>query len=71
MRKHILFYIVLAVCTILFCADVYAQAQNITVTGTVVEKATNKIVIKVGSLGVITLLLCSNCVPKFQEVEQT
>ncbi|SDF87519.1 SusC/RagA family TonB-linked outer membrane protein [Mucilaginibacter sp. P25] len=43
MRKHILFYIVLAVCTILFCADVHAQAQNITVTGTVVEKATNKI----------------------------
>jgi hypothetical protein len=35
------------------------------------EKATNKVVIKVGSLGVITLLLCSNCVPEFQEVELT
>ena len=35
------------------------------------EKATDKIMVKVGSLGVITLLLCSNCVPKFQEVEQT
>jgi hypothetical protein len=35
------------------------------------EKATNNIPIKVGSLGIITLLLCSNCVPKFQEVEQT
>jgi hypothetical protein len=35
------------------------------------EKATDKIAIKVGSLGVITLLLCSNCVPKFQDVEQT
>jgi hypothetical protein len=34
------------------------------------EKATDNITIKVGSLGVITLLLCSNCVPKFQEVEQ-
>ncbi len=33
------------------------------------EKATDKIAIKVGSLGVITLLLCSNCIPKFQEVE--
>jgi hypothetical protein len=33
------------------------------------EKATDNITIKVGSLGIITLLLCSNCVPKFQEVE--
>jgi hypothetical protein len=34
------------------------------------EKATNNIVIKVGNLGAISLLLCSNCVPKFQEVER-
>ena len=34
------------------------------------EKATDKLLVKVGSLGVIPLLLCSNCVPKFLEVEQ-
>ncbi|PWK80437.1 TonB-linked SusC/RagA family outer membrane protein [Mucilaginibacter oryzae] len=43
MKKHILFYIVLAVCISLFCTGLHAQAQNITVTGTVVEKAGNKI----------------------------
>ncbi|HEX8019777.1 carboxypeptidase-like regulatory domain-containing protein [Mucilaginibacter sp.] len=43
MKKHILFYIVLAVCMIFCCSEVNAQAQNITVTGTVLEKATNKI----------------------------
>ncbi|HEY7571453.1 MAG TPA: hypothetical protein VH796_08790 [Nitrososphaeraceae archaeon] len=32
------------------------------------EKATDKIVVKVGSLGAISLLLCRNCVAKFQEV---
>ncbi|MDN5283963.1 MAG: SusC/RagA family TonB-linked outer membrane protein [Mucilaginibacter sp.] len=41
MRKYILFYIVLFVCMIC-CTDIYSQAQNITVTGTVVEKSTNK-----------------------------
>lgn len=35
------------------------------------SKARDKVIVKVGNLGVITLLLCSNCVPKFQEVEQT
>ncbi|SEO54490.1 TonB-linked outer membrane protein, SusC/RagA family [Mucilaginibacter gossypiicola] len=57
MRKHILFYIVLAVCMIFSCIEVDAQAQNITVTGTVVEKATNKILpgvnIYMGSKGLI------------------
>ncbi|MGA9840923.1 MAG: hypothetical protein WBP64_03705 [Nitrososphaeraceae archaeon] len=48
-----------------------ADANNLICEATgCFEKATNNIPIKVGSLGVITLLLCSNCVPKFQEVEQ-
>lgn len=42
MRKHILFYIVLVVCTMLCRTNVHAQAQNVTITGTVVEKSTNK-----------------------------
>jgi hypothetical protein len=35
------------------------------------SKATDKIVVKVGNLGVISLLLCRDCVAKFQEVQQT
>jgi hypothetical protein len=35
------------------------------------EKATDKIVLKVGNLGAISLLLCRDCVAKFQEVRQT
>ena len=47
-----------------------ADANNLICEATgCFEKATNNITIKVGSLGIITLLLCSNCVPKFQEVE--
>jgi TonB-linked SusC/RagA family outer membrane protein len=42
MRKHILFYIVLIVCMIC-CTDIYSQTQNITVTGTVVDKSNNTI----------------------------
>jgi len=34
-------------------------------------EATDKIAVKVGTLGVISLLLCNNCVSKFQEVRQT
>ena len=34
------------------------------------KKATDRIVIKVGNLGAISLLLCRDCIPKFQEVEQ-
>ena len=34
-------------------------------------KATDKITVKVGTLGVISLLLCNDCVSKFQEVTQT
>ena len=30
------------------------------------SKATDRIIVKVGNLGAITLLLCSNCVTKFQ-----
>jgi TonB-linked SusC/RagA family outer membrane protein len=41
MRKRILYYIVLVICAI-FCTNVHAQTQSITVTGTVVEKSTNK-----------------------------
>jgi hypothetical protein len=35
------------------------------------SKATDKIVVKVGNLGAISLLLCRDCVAKFQEVQQT
>ena len=34
------------------------------------SKATSRIAVKVGNLGVIPLLLCSNCVTKFQEANQ-
>lgn len=34
------------------------------------ENATERIAVNVGPLGVISLLVCSNCVAKFQEVEQ-
>ena len=34
------------------------------------ENATEAIALKVGSLGVISLVVCSNCVTKFQEAEQ-
>jgi hypothetical protein len=34
------------------------------------SKATDRIIVEVGNLGAITLLLCSNCVTKFQGVEQ-
>jgi hypothetical protein len=30
------------------------------------SKATDKIVVKVGTLGIISLLVCSNCIGKFQ-----
>lgn len=33
-------------------------------------KATARIAVKVGNLGAISLLLCSNCVTKFQEANQ-
>ena len=35
------------------------------------KKVTDRIAVKVGNLGAISLLVCSDCVPKFQEVEQT
>ena len=35
-----------------------------------IAKAANKISVKVGNLGAIPLLLCSNCVTKFQDAEQ-
>jgi hypothetical protein len=35
------------------------------------ENATDRIVVKAGNLGTISLLLCRDCVPKFQEVQQT
>jgi hypothetical protein len=31
------------------------------------KNATDKIVVKTGNLGVISLLLCRDCIPKFQE----
>jgi hypothetical protein len=34
------------------------------------KDATDKIAVKVGNLGEISLLLCKDCVAKFQEVEQ-
>jgi hypothetical protein len=34
------------------------------------EKATDEIVVKVGNLGAISRLLCSDCVPKFPEVDR-
>ena len=34
-------------------------------------KVTDKITVKVGTLGVISLLLCNDCVSKFSEVTQT
>jgi hypothetical protein len=34
-------------------------------------RATEKIAVKVGTLGVISLLLCNDCVSKFQETTQT
>ena len=34
------------------------------------EKATRKIMVKVGTLGAISLLVCSDCVTKFQEVQK-
>lgn len=34
------------------------------------SKAVYRIAVKVGNLGVIPLLLCGNCVAKFQESEQ-
>ena len=49
-----------------------ADANNLICEATrCFEKATNNIPIKVGNLGIITLLLCSNCLAKFHEVEQT
>jgi len=34
------------------------------------SKATDRIEVKVGNLGAIPLMLCSNCVTKFQDAEQ-
>jgi hypothetical protein len=31
------------------------------------KKATDTIVVKAGNLGAISLLLCRDCIPKFQE----
>jgi hypothetical protein len=31
------------------------------------KKATDKIVVKAGNVGAISLLLCKDCIPKFQE----
>jgi hypothetical protein len=33
------------------------------------SKATDRIIVKVGNLGTISLLLCSNCVTKFQDTK--
>lgn len=35
------------------------------------KKATERIAIKVGDLGAISLFVCSDCVTRFQEVKQT
>ena len=34
------------------------------------KKATVRIAVEVGNLGAISLMLCRDCIPKFQEVEQ-
>ena len=46
MRKHILFYVVLMVC-IICSADIYAQTKNITVSGKVLDKPENKVLVGV------------------------
>jgi hypothetical protein len=35
------------------------------------KNATDKIALRVGTLGTITLFVCRDCVAKFQEVQQT
>jgi hypothetical protein len=34
------------------------------------ENATDKIALRIGTLGIINLFVCRGCVAKFQEVEQ-